>query len=421
MNVALFQEIQHFMEELGWRKIDLAQRSGIHISDISRTFNHKQSLSLKHLDAITKALMLEEGFLYPHYVEECFNENKILDKRRSVQFLYKCITIGYEKQVRDLLLIMTAEKSDTIRTNYLSYVFTVAEKLFKAKQEEKALTLYELIIENEINDFSKELATSYFRRFFIVRMTENGQQALTQVLEYLMCMPKEVRMEAYLWITAFYYRREQWKEVLYYAERLEGMVTEGEYYARALMYKSFALARLGGSLEEVLALTAKYALVNEYFAGIAAGNRFAAYLDFGQLEYADEYLAWLEDREDTYVGLPKVLEAYVHLNRLEDAQQLLEWYQHIIADLAVNKEPWLKQKMHLDFRYAHALYQCEKHFLPEGLDELLEVAYTANQIGNVDRFKKCLLVYWKYRHHATPHQKNKYIQLLDIKEYEEIF
>ncbi|MCP3740277.1 helix-turn-helix domain-containing protein [Rossellomorea sp. BNER] len=421
MNAVLFQKIQHSMKGKKWRKIELAQGSGIHMSDISRIFNHKQSLSLKHLDAITKALGLAEGSLYPYYVEECFNENKLFDKRRSVQFLYKCITHGYEMQSRELLLTMTAETSDTIRTNYLTYIFSVAEKLFKAKKEEKALPLYELIIEHEPNNFSKQLATSYFRRFYIVRMTENGQHALTHVLEYLMCMPREARMEAYLWITAFYYRREQWEEVLYYAERLEGMVKEGEYYARALMYKSFSLARLGGSLEEVLALTAQYAQVNEYFADISAGNRLAAFLDFGHLEYADEYLAWLEGREDTYIGLPKVLEAYVHLNRIEDAKQLLDWYQHIIDDMAVSKETWLKQKMYLDFRYAHALYQCKTLILPEGLNELLNVAYTANQIGNVERFKKCLFIYWKYRHHATPDQKNKYIQLLGIKEYEEIF
>ncbi|MFC7785817.1 helix-turn-helix domain-containing protein [Rossellomorea sp. GCM10028870] len=421
MNATLFQKIQHSMKELGWRKIDLAQRSGIHMSDISRTFNHKQPLSLKHLDAITNALGLGQGSLYPFYVEECFNEDQLLDKRRSIQFLYKCITLGYEKQKSDLLLIMKAETSDTNRTNYLSYIFTVAENLLKAKKEEKALPLYELIIENEPNDFSTQLATSYFRRFYIVRMTENAQMALTHVLEHLMCLPREVRMEAYLWITAYYYRREQWKEVLYYAERLESMIKEGEYYARALMYKSFALVRLGGSLEEVLALTARYAQENEYFAEIAAGNRFAAYLDFGHLEYADEYLAWLEGREDTYIGLPKVLEAYVQLNRIEDAKRLLDWYQHIIADMAVGGELWLKQKVNLDFRYAYALYQCETLLLPEGLDELLKVASTANQIGNIERFKKCLLIYWKYRHHATDDQRNKYIQLLGINEYHEIY
>ncbi|PEJ57945.1 hypothetical protein CN692_10650 [Bacillus sp. AFS002410] len=349
-----------------------------------------------------------------YYADECFNENKLLDKRRSILFLFKCVTYGYEKQCQSLLNHMIAEKSDEIRTNYLTYIFFVAEKLFKAGKEEKALHLYELIIENVSNIFSEQLAISYFRRFYIVRMSENGQHALIYVLENLVYMPRKVRVEAYLCILEFYYRREQWEKVLYYAERLEYMVKVGEYFARALMYKSFALAHLGGSLEKILSLTDRYAQVNEFFAEIAIGNRFAVFLVFGQLEYADEYLAWLKDREDVYVGLPKVLEAYVHLNRIEDAKNLLDWYQHTIYDMAASKDSWLNQKMNLDFRYAYALYQCKSKLLPEGLNELLDVAYIANQIGNVERFKKCLLVYWKYRLYATSDQSNKYIQLLSI-------
>jgi transcriptional regulator with XRE-family HTH domain len=388
MNAALFNKIQKYMKEKTWKKTDLAQNSGIHISDISRVFNHKQPLSLKNLDAITVAFGLEEGTLHSYYGEECFNEKGYLDKRRSEQFMYKCVTDGYEKQLSELLHTITTETADSIRTNYLNYIFSVAEKLFKAGNEEKALPLYELIIENEWNDYSEQLAISYFRRFYIVRMTEKGQHALTSMLEHLVCMPREIRKEAFLWIAAFYYRREQWKKVLYYAERLENLTKEGEYYARALMYKSFALARLEGSLEKILVLIDRYAQINEYFAEVAVGNRYLALLDFGQLEYADKYLAWLEDREDRYVGLPRVLEAYLHLDRLADAKRLLDWYRHIIVEIAVSKDLWLKQKMYLDFRYAFALYQCKSLLLPEGLDELLEVAYTAIQIRQCGEIQK---------------------------------
>ncbi|WP_335480766.1 hypothetical protein [Gottfriedia acidiceleris] len=68
----------------------------------------------------------------------------------------------------------------------------------------------------------------------------------------------------------------------------------------------------------------------------------------------------------------------------------------------------------MDFRYAYAFYQCESSQLPKGLDELLDVACTANQIGNLERFNKCLLIYWRYKDHATSDQINKYIQLLSI-------
>lgn len=420
MNAALFNEIQSICLKEGWTKTDLADRSGIHISEISRIFNHKRSLTLKYLDAITEAIGLEEGALYSYFVEECFNEEQVLDKRKSIQFLFKCFTHGYEKHCQNLLHVMISEKSVLLRINYLNYIFFVAEEIFKAGKEEKALLLYEIIIESESKDILELLAISYFRRFYILRMTEDGQHALTFVLEYLFCIPKKVRMEAYLWISAFYYRREQWEEVLYYAERLRKMVKDGEYYGRALMYKSFALARLGGSLNEIIELTEQYALVNDYFADLAIGNRLASYLDYGQLEYVDQYLNWLEDREDVYVGLPKVLEAFIRLNRLDDAKRILDLYQHTIDELIIDAEPWLKQKVHLDFRYAHAYYQCESLQLQKGLDELLDVAYTANQIGNLERFNKCLLIYWRFKNHATSDQINKYIQLLSINGIKEI-
>ncbi|WP_142317518.1 helix-turn-helix domain-containing protein [Bacillus sp. AFS002410] len=45
MNLALFHKIQQICKEKNWKKKDLAKKSGIHISDISRIFNHKKLLS----------------------------------------------------------------------------------------------------------------------------------------------------------------------------------------------------------------------------------------------------------------------------------------------------------------------------------------------------------------------------------------
>jgi transcriptional regulator with XRE-family HTH domain len=412
MNAALFQEIQRYMEMKKWNKTVLSKKTGIHISEISRILNHKQPLSLQNLDAITNAFGLSEGTLYPYYVEDCLIEGKRIDKRRGTQFLYKCAAEGHEEHYNDLINLMLEENSKTIRKKNLSYIFSVAEELFQTGKEEQALPLYEVMIENESDRFSEEVAISYFRRFYIVRMTDKGQHALSHVLDHLAYMPIEIRKEAYMWIMADYYRREEWKQVLNYAEKLKLMASEGDYYGRALMYKCFALARLGSSLDEVLDLTEQYAQVNEFFADISVGNRYVALLDFGQLEYVDEYLSWLESRDDMYVGFPRILESYVRLNRLEDAKRLIKRFKHVIADLAISKDPWLKEKMYLDFRYAYALFQCKCNQFEQGLNELLEVADSSNRIGNVTRLKKCLLVFWKYRFYATLEHEEKYTQLL---------
>ncbi|MGD6853898.1 helix-turn-helix domain-containing protein [Bacillus infantis] len=412
MNVALFQEIQAYMQLKKWNKTQLSKKSGIHISEISRILNNKQPLSLQNLDAITNAFGLSEGSLYRYFVEECLNEGNRIDKRRSIQFLYKCAAEGRKKHFSKLIDLMLEEHSKTFRNKNLLYIFSVAEELFEAGKGEQALPLYEVIIENDSNRFSENVAISYFRKFYMVRMTEIGQHALAHVLDQLAYMPIDIRKEAYLWIMADYYRREDWEKVLFYAERLKQMAAENEYYGWALMYKSFALTRLGASLEEVLDLIAEYAQVNEFFSNIATGNRFVALLDFGQLEYVDEYLSWLETRDDIYAGLPRILESYVQLNRLEDAKRIIERFNHVIKDMAISKEPWLKEKMYWDFRYAHALLLCKCSQYDKGLMELIEVAATSNKIGNFERFKKCLLAFWQYRFYADALHEEKYTQLL---------
>lgn len=311
MNAALYQEIQKYLQMENWNKTELSRKSGIHISEISRILNHRQPLSLQNLDAITTAFGLSEGTLYPYYVEECLNKVNRVDKRRSIQFLYKCVAEGYEEHSNQLLNLMLEEQSKTYRKKNLFYTFSVAEKLFKTGKGEKALPLYEVLIQNDSDRFSEKVAISYFRRFYIVRGTAKGQYALSHVIDELAYMPNETRKEAYMWIMADYYRREEWGQVLNYAERLEKIATVGEYYGRALMYKGFALSRLGASLEEVLSLIKQYAQVNDFFAETAVGNRYVALLDFGKLEYADEYLSWLENRDDMYVGLPRIFETYV--------------------------------------------------------------------------------------------------------------
>ncbi|PUB08208.1 hypothetical protein, partial [Paenisporosarcina sp. OV554] len=204
--------------------------------------------------------------------------------------------------------------------------------------------------------------------------------------------------------------REEWKKTLYYARKLEKIAREGEHYGRALVYQSLALQRLGNSLEEVLALIDRYEQVNDYYAGAAIGNRFCVFLDFGQFEYVDEYLNWLEGRDDMFAGLPRVLEAYVHLHRLEDVERLIYRFQNVIQDLAVSIHPH-QQQLYLRFRYAYALYHFASKQFSEGLYEVLDVAYAANQIGNRERCKQCILIYWEYREYVTVEHEAMYVKL----------
>ncbi|MGZ4121666.1 MAG: helix-turn-helix domain-containing protein [Tumebacillaceae bacterium] len=402
------------MKRKHWSPTDLAKHTGVHKSEISRIFNHKQHLSLHILDAFTLAFGVAEDTLYPYYVEECFNENQHIDKRRSEQFLYKCAANGYEKPLLALLDAMVEEKSKTIRNKNYTYIFNVAEKLFAEQLEQQALPLYEFIIENMPDRFSEQVAISYFRKFYLVRLTSLSEHAMVQVIEHLAYMPQEFKAHAYLWITATFYMWQDWREAYKAAVKLEHLATEAEHTGRALVFQSLALSRLNGTLDEVLQVTDRYAQVNDYYANLAVGNRMIAYLDFGHYEYVDAYLAWLEDRDDMYLGIGQVLETFVKLKRFEDAERLLFQFEDVIREMEVGNlnKPLLPQK-YLHFLYAHALLQLESGRVATGLDEILHVAQLAKELGTKERFKQCVRAIWTYRAHVTPEQEENYLNLLN--------
>ncbi|PGZ92288.1 MULTISPECIES: helix-turn-helix transcriptional regulator [unclassified Bacillus (in: firmicutes)] len=411
MNLKLFHKIMDHMKERNWNITQLARNSSIHLTEISRILNHKQTLSLRNLDAITSGLNLIEGTLYSDYIEECFNENRILDKRRSMEFLYKCASFGYLDQLTIIFNKVLDESQKAILKKNLNTIFLVAEKLFEENKEWEALPLYECIIESMSDHNSIQLAKSYYRKYRIVRTTKQGREAEVLVLRYLTKLTKEFQLSTYLWIMATCYLRQNWKMVMYYAKTLEKLSNEEDYYGRALLYQGFALLRLGGSLDEVLCIIDRYSKVNEYYGELAEGNRFIAYLEFEQYEYVDEYLDWLEGREDMFVGLPRILEVYVKLGRFEDVELLLNRYFHIFEEMAKSKEPF-KQQMYLKFRYAHALYQCARNKVTEGIHEILDVIKTAIELGIAKGYGKCLLMYWYYRHKINSEHELKYLQIL---------
>ncbi|PEL14218.1 helix-turn-helix transcriptional regulator [Bacillus sp. AFS017336] len=399
------------MQEQSMNLTQLAKNSSIHLTEISRIINHKQALSLRNLDAITTALGLKEDCFYLNYIEECFNENGILDKRRSMEFLYKCAVLGCNEELKMFFNKVLDESAKAILKKNLNIIFLVAEKLFEENNQWQALPLYECIIESMPEHQSLQLAKSYYRKYYIVRLTEKGHEAEVHVLRYLPKLTNELQLSTYLWIMATSYIRQNWKKVMYYAKKIEKLAVDGEFYGRALLYQGFALLRLGGTLEEILCIIDRYSKVNEFYKELAVGNRYVAYLEFEQYEYVDGYLEWLEDRDDKFVGLPKVLEVYAKLGRINDFESLLNRYLHIFEEVALSKEPYRNQ-IHLKFRYSHALYQCARNKITEGIHEILDVAITAIELRISKEYAKCLMIFWKHRQKINDEHERKYIQIL---------
>ncbi|PGS49633.1 helix-turn-helix transcriptional regulator [Bacillus sp. AFS041924] len=411
MNDFLLYEFNKLMKKNEWNLKELARKSDIHYSDMSRIFNNKKALSLHYLDAITEAFKLPKGTFYKGYVNLCFNERNLLDKRRSDAFIYECAKNGFKSELSFILSVMIEENSKATRSKYFQNLFYIAEQLFLEGKEQEALPLYELIIEHMPNSATEEVAISYFRKFYMTRLTNEGSLVLVRIIEYISYMPPKFQELTILWITATYYMLKNWDEVLHYAKRLEKMAKSKEHVGRALMYQAFSLTRLDGKLEEVLNLIGKYEKINAYYADIAVGNRYVAHIDFGNLYVVDSYYKWLRDRADFYVGIPRILESYVKLGRLEEAEKFIEKYNDQIVEIR-NSSDLFKQHLYLDYCYAFGLLKCETNKVNEGLDEILNVALKVKDSEIHERFQKCLLTIWHYRNSLNKELEEKYIRIL---------
>lgn len=413
----LRQEIQRHMWRKGWKKADLAAAAGLYPSDLSNFMNGNgtRTFPLEALDAITEALGLEAGHFYPLYFGECYNKGKLI-RHRCEEFLYRCALLRKDAFVQRLMDALLSESKSNLQT-----IFAVAKRLFDEKHPNEALPLVDAVIENDHNRFSERLATCYFYRFFIVRNhgMEQGYHALVKMLEYLAYMPADVQMEAYLRIITFYHAREEWKFVLQYAKELEKIAIDERYLGESLLYQSAALQEMG-NYTEAMRITDQYAEINQYYSGIAAGNRLFISVNSGKIDYIDELISHLEQRGIVYQGIPKILDALIRANKWDQVENLLSLHKDEIKKLEQIENPFIARLL-LDFRISYAKYLFHVNLFGLGLEEILHAIYLADHLGNMERFRESLRLFWKYHEHTSPSQKAKLDHILGRNdEYEKI-
>ncbi|MFB7141679.1 tetratricopeptide repeat protein, partial [Gottfriedia sp. NPDC056225] len=411
MNDILLNEFTKLLNRKKWNFRILSKKSKIHYTDISKIFNNKVPLSLHNLDAITEAFQLPKGSFYKMYLNLCFNERHLLDKRRSSSLIYQCAKYGFKSELSYILSVMIKEKSKAIRTKYFQNLFSIAEQLFLDGNEREALPLYEMVIKYMPHSVTEVVAISYFRKFYMTLPSNKGNSHMVHVLEYISYLPDKFQELTILWITASYYFLRQWDEVLHYAKKLEKTTKNEDHLGRALIYQAFALTRLGGDLEDVLNIIEKYRKINDHFAELAAGNRYVALMDSGDLHVVDSYYNWLIKRDNVFIGIPRIIECYVKLGRIKDAEIFIEKHQNQIEAMS-NSSNLFIQHLYLDYSYAIGLLKCETNNTYLGIEELLNVALKMKNAEDNEKFRKCLLAIWNYRIFFNKELEEKYMQLL---------
>jgi hypothetical protein len=119
----------------------------------------------------------------------------------------------------------------------------------------------------------------------------------------------------------------------------------------------------------------------------------------------------LEEIGEVYTGLPKILEAFVKAQDYTKVADFLQRFKNDIKKLEEASNPHIS-KFLLRFRYFHALYHFKIGTVEKGLDETIEAARLADKLGNTERFKDSLWLYWQYHQYTSASQKAKFEQIL---------
>jgi len=363
----------------------------------------KRTFPIHVIDSITEALDLPPGALYQFYLGECFSNDKWV-KHRIEEFLYHCLKLRLTELTNQLLSILLLEP-----TNHLDAIFHVVQRLFADQLFDDALPLVQAIIAHDPNRHGQRLAICYFYRFFIIRSKgmDKGYEALVQMLEYIIFMPRDIQLEAYLRIITFFHAREDWEFVTEYAKKLEDLAGEGKYYGEALLYQAIA-AKESGEYELALQITEIYGQINDYYATVAEGNKMMIKIAQGQFDLIESALDFLENKwNDRYTSMPHILEACVKSQQWDKVDSFLQRFQRDIQILYSERNPFV-QKLLLHFCYYFAIYLNATGKEKSAVESIAKAILLAQKLGIPHRLRECLWLYREYRRHATAEIRERY-------------
>lgn len=210
-----------------------AKLSGVNRGMISKMLNGNppESCSVTQLDLLTQAMDLQEGELYPLYVNESMSEQ--LHWRRAKPFLLRCA----ELHRLDCLEQMVELISETQK--HVSWLFTTAEELFALQYMDAAAILYEATVEIDQTKFSERLIMSYYRLFKIYNSDpKRGFEAALQFIPYRIHLPEHYALDGLIMLADTYAIREDWEKVEKYADELRKLA-KGIYRTKGWQSESF--------------------------------------------------------------------------------------------------------------------------------------------------------------------------------------
>lgn len=433
-------EIENSLMYYGYTLTRLSELSGInpgHLSSILRG-NPPRPISIRQLDAITKAFGYPKDWFYELYVDECFITGKA-SRPRVEAFLVRCAEIGKHECIdKTISLLMENPKQNAI-------LFSIAERLFLDKKWKESIPFYKSVIENEKDSHSERFAISQYRLFraLLGVDAEENLKAVIQFDPYRKRLPEDYQLDALLQLARTCFTLQRWKETEQYADELRVLATatyEDElrklrtnkvseplnterhlvvYYAMGHLFKGVAL-EMQGLYEQAKPYVQVYADLGwfelldevgrqevEKFKVGARANFYALEVLTGNTtiitEYAD-YLSRLPNNE-LLAGLVSIMQTANTYNVCVD--ELLQRFCDRIDQFNIFTDA-INVDRHYQFRYQKAIYEFRKQRMENGIDETLESLSLLHLMNRHYHFIRCISLFEKYRAYASEQHIKKY-------------
>ncbi|MCM3699275.1 helix-turn-helix transcriptional regulator [Paenibacillus macerans] len=303
----ILAEIRKFMEQNGLTLLQLSQKAEINTGSLSSILNGKRLLNATHLDSITAALALPEGYFYEQYIEE-FLAQTAPDWRRARPFLDHCAKLDKLDCIRQVTGILL----DNLM--YLPLLFEAAEDLFDRGLKEAAAILYENVAMSERMQHSERLAMCQYR-LFLLRQSEDQEKNYQAALQF---EPFVDRLDEFDQLDALKDLGNTYRS-LYRWDKVEEIAHSMEHRAKLQYTRNLRLKKKEHSQKKPSRPLFSYiALSNLFLADIC--NARGDYEQALKYTYAYADLSWVKETDmDTlhWKGLfQKWAEANLYVNKL---------------------------------------------------------------------------------------------------------
>ncbi|SMF90280.1 Helix-turn-helix [Paenibacillus uliginis N3/975] len=423
-----------------------ADKSGINSGTLSRIINGNQSISVSHLDLITRAMNLEEGYFYTLYADECFMQSS-LDWRRLGPFIMRCAELG-KLQCIDQVIGMTMDN-----LSYSSLLFDSAETLYQNENKEAALIIFKTVAESEKYQHAERLALCQYRIFTcsLSQDQENNLECAVQFESYVSRLSESEQLDALKDLTNIFLSLRKWNKARYYAQemgRISRYLYEQKNYRKKrngkyiepkkplfgyILYSDLLLGAISaenGDYEQALYYLSCYEdqswiietdelaeLTKNQFREWAIGNGYLYRLMTGNTTILDEYVEYISSRKDEILrALFKIVQAanYYHF----DIDKYLERFEDLISDQLELSGTIGSYTVHImDDRFANfltdvGLYYLKKDNIKKGFKYILESLVISFKINNTANMVRCCSMIENIRHKLDNSNLQKYAAIM---------